>query len=370
MELEEHRQRLERKVRERTAALVEINARLSRSEAALARAQAIAHMGSWVWDMSSKKPEWSLEMFRLYGMDPSKGEPDIDTLMNTIHPADRQNFKAIAGAAIAQGGAYQIEIRIIRADGTIIDVLADGCAEPVAGGAGMRLAGTMLDITERRRLERDIVEASQREQQRIGRDIHDTLGQELTGLALLAKAMERQVGKLDPKLEERAADLSRLAGQAAKHARDIARGLSPVDMAIEGLATELLRMSERISSRHGLDCRFSATADDRVHDNITATHLFNIAQEAVINAVKHASPSLITVELQGGAEGKLIVTNDGKGLQNVADGKRGGIGLRIMRHRADIIGAKLHIESPPGGGTRVSCMFPNVLAEASLAKET
>ncbi len=369
MELEEHRQRLERKVRERTAELVEINARLSRSEAALARAQAIAHMGSWVWDISRKKPEWSLEMFRLYGMDPSKGEPDIDTLMSTIHPADRQNFKTITGAAIEQGGAYQIEIRILRADGTMIDVLADGCAEPVAGGAGMRLAGTMLDITERRRLERDIVEASQREQQRIGRDIHDTLGQELTGLALLAKAMERQVSKLDPKLEARAADLSRLAGQAAKHARDIARGLSPVDMAIEGLATELLRMSERISSRHGLDCRFSATADDRVHDNITATHLFNIAQEAVINAVKHASPSLITVELQGGAEGKLIVTNDGKGLQKVADGKRGGIGLRIMRHRADIIGAKLHIESPPGGGTRVSCMFPNVLAEAGLAKE-
>ncbi len=367
--LEAHRQQLERKVRERTAALVEINARLSRSEAALARAQAIAHMGSWVWDMSRKKPEWSLETFRLHGVDPKEGEPDIDTILKSIHPADRQNFTAIVGPAAEKGGAFQVEFRIVRPDGSVIDVLADGCAEPIAGGTGMRLTGTLLDITERRRLERDIVEASQREQQRIGRDIHDTLGQELTGLALLAKAMEKQIRKLDPKLEARAADLSRLAGQAAKHARDIARGLSPVDVAIEGLATELGRMSERIRSLYGLDCRFTASADDRVHDNITATHLFNIAQEAVVNAVKHASPSLITIELQGGAEGMLTVIDDGKGIQNVPDGKRGGIGLRIMRHRADIIGAKLHIETPPGGGTRVSCLFPNVLAEAGLAKE-
>ncbi len=358
-EQEKLRSQLEDKVRQRTAALVEINARLSRSEAALARAQATARIGSWEWDMSRHRPEWSLEMFRLHGRDPEKGAPTIEELLNHIHPADRDGVMAMTRDVLEKGGSFQCEYRIVKSDGTVIEVLAWARVDPIVPGRPRVVSGTLQDITERRCLEREIVEAGRHEQQRIGRDIHDSLGQELAGLAMMAKALENQIRKTDPKLVPRASEISKLAGVAAARARDIAHGLSPVDIDAEAFSSELQHMTERVRNLYGIACAFSAIGDDRVYDNAVATHLFHIVQEAVTNAIKHASPSVITVELRSGEEGVVTVVDDGSGIHLPTDGNCQGIGLRIMRHRADIIGARLAVVPLPGGGTRVACTFPN-----------
>ena len=149
----------------------------------------------------------------------------------------------------------------------------------------------------------------------------------------------------------------------ASNARTIAYGLFPVDVAEEGLSAELQRMSERMRKLYKTDCVFVSHADDRVHDNVTATHLYHIAQEAVTNAIKHASPRTIKIALWGGDPGKLQVSNDnnqkteGQGAEpRASEGK--GSGLRIMRHRADIIKAKLSIQHAEDG-SKVTCIFPN-----------
>lgn len=360
-QLEARRLQLENKVQQRTAALVEVNARLSHSEAALARAQATARMGSWEWNMSCRRPEWSLGMFRLHGLDPEKGVPPVEELWIYVHPADRADVEKKIRDVLEKGGSFRTEYRIVKADGLVIDVLATTHVDPVIPGRTRRMLGTLQDITERRCLERKIVETSRQEQQRIGRDIHDSLGQELAGLALMAKAMENQIYKIDPKLSLRVADISRIAGMAAARARDIAHGLSPVDVGAEALASELRHMTERVRTLYELECTFSVVGDDRVYDNVVSTHLFYIVQEAVMNAIKHASPSAISVEMRNGEEGAVRVADNGKGiqLQLSENEKNSGIGLRIMRHRAEIIGASLSISSPPGGGTVVTCIFPN-----------
>lgn len=356
-ELESHRERLENKVRERTAALVEINKRLSRSEAALARAQKTAHIGSWELDLNKSRPEWSQEMFNLHGVDPKKGEPQIGEVMEFIHPDDRDHVTKCIEDMIDHNIPFEAEYRIVRPNGSVIDVLARARMN-YAFGNTKHISGTIQDITERRRLEREIVSASQEEQQRIGRDLHDTLGQELTGLSLVAKALEHQIQRADPKLAGRVGELSKLAGLAASHARDIAHGLSPVDIAEEGLSAELQRMSDRISSIYGINCSFTPSGEDRVHDNAVATHLYYIARESVTNAIKHANPTEVVVKLNGGPEGHLVVTNDNHATTKSAKDAPAGIGVRLMRHRAEIIKAKLYIDHQSDGST-VTCTFPN-----------
>jgi PAS domain S-box-containing protein len=358
-EQEKLRSQLEDKVRQRTAALVEINARLSRSEAALARAQTTARIGSWEWDLVSERPEWSNEMFLLHGLPPAPVAPPIADIVAAIYPADRDYVMDLMWTAIRTGRSYRSEHRIMQRDGKVIDVVAIADVITDASGKSRRIVGTFQDITERRCLEREIVEAGRHEQQRIGRDIHDSLGQELAGLAMMAKALENQIRKTDPKLVPRASEISKLAGVAAARARDIAHGLSPVDIDAEAFSSELQRMTERVRDLYGIACAFSVIGDDRVYDNAVATHLFHIVQEAVTNAIKHASPSVITVELRSGEEGVVTVVDDGSGIHLPTDGNCQGIGLRIMRHRADIIGARLAVVPLPGGGTRVACTFPN-----------
>lgn len=215
------------------------------------------------------------------------------------------------------------------------------------------------DITERRRLEQEVVNAGLREQQRIGRDLHDTLGQELTGLSLMAKSLEKRITALDPLLGEKAAELSSQAGKSARCARDIAHGLSPVGIDANGLNTELLRMGERVVERYGVQCNVDTDEIVSLNDDQAAAHLYHIVQESVTNAIKHASASRIDISIRNNhEEGTLTIVDDGKGFHQGSSGSHGGVGLRIMLYRAEIIKAKLSIRNLPEGGTCVTCLFP------------
>jgi two-component system CheB/CheR fusion protein len=217
--------------------------------------------------------------------------------------------------------------------------------------------GIHRDLTERKQLERDVVEAASLEQRRIGQDLHDSVAQELTALNLLVRDLAETL-QADPanalQLVERMVQGLR---RSQRELRTILRGLLPVSVDTQGLMAALADLADRTQQEGKLNCTFDCPKLVVVADNLTATHLYLIAQEAVYNVVKHARAQNIRVTLAD-AEGCLVlsVQDDGIGMP-IPPLDRLGLGLRIMRNRAAIIGATLTIEPAEPSGTLVMCVL-------------
>jgi signal transduction histidine kinase len=220
------------------------------------------------------------------------------------------------------------------------------------------------DITERKRAEREILDISEREQCRIGQELHDSMGQHLTGTAMLAKALERKLAAHSVSEASDAARIAQLLGQAIDEIQKLAHSLYPVHLDtadFPGCLRDLASMTEALFS---VSCHFESDTDVLVSDPDTAIHLYRIVQEAISNSVRHGGAGNIWVSLtRSDDRNSLAVRDDGTGLPgDVASAK--GMGLRIMRHRADTIGASLEVGLAPGGGTLVRVEFPGREAEA------
>jgi len=215
-------------------------------------------------------------------------------------------------------------------------------------------------MEERRKLEDEVLRISGHEKARIGRDLHDSLGQKLTGAMYLFGAYRQRTGAAGAEAEADAAQITATLKDAVSQVRRIARGLAPVALTEDGLADALRRLAEESSALFQKDIEFYAEREGRPKDTGTAEHLYLIAQEAVNNAAKHGGGSRIVISLDYDERGgELAIEDDGKGI--AADAKpdgEGGSGLRIMRHRAEVFGGELAIEAAPLGGVRVRCRFP------------
>ena len=225
-------------------------------------------------------------------------------------------------------------------------------------GGGLRgFAHVLRDITELKRLEKEVLEASETEQRRIGQDLHDGLGQELTGLSFLTQNLRRRLA--DGGRAE-AADADRIAGLIARtidQTRELARGLSPVEWGSDGLAAALRNLARTVRATYGVPCTAECDSAARVEDHVAAVHLYRIAQEALTNAARHAGASAIRLRLvPQGSDVVLTVDDNGRGLSPDAPGGR-GLGLRLMQYRARSIGATLAWRPAPGGGTMVQCDY-------------
>jgi two-component system, NarL family, sensor histidine kinase NreB len=196
------------------------------------------------------------------------------------------------------------------------------------------------DITERKKqeqerlaLERQILDISERERRRIGQDLHDGLGQHLTGIELM---------------------LASLLRDAIRQTKSLARGLSPVAIEANGLAAALQELVLSVRSIFRVNASFSARTPVLIADNSAATHLFRIAQEATTNAVKHGAAENVQIEIgRTNDEIRLSIEDDGRGF--VPTGEERGMGLRLMDYRAGMIGGKLTVQSVEGRGTLVVC---------------
>jgi signal transduction histidine kinase len=209
---------------------------------------------------------------------------------------------------------------------------------------------------EARNLQKELLEITDTEQRRIGHDLHDGLGQHLTGIAFMSKLMEqRLVTRAVPEADE-ARKIAGLVNKAIGWTRDLARGLAPVDLdQEEGLASALKQLTEGMGEMYGAACRFESAGDVSFRNPPVAIHLYRIAQEALNNAIKHANPRTVVVRLTGAPrEITVTVEDDGKGFDPVSV-RTGGMGLRIMRYRAKMISGRLDVHRRPGGGTVVSC---------------
>jgi signal transduction histidine kinase len=216
------------------------------------------------------------------------------------------------------------------------------------------------EMAERQRLEEEILKVSEREQRRIGHDLHDNLCQHLTATALAGQVLgERLAAKALPE----AADAAKVVGlveQGINLARNLARGLYPVEMEAEGLMGAFQELSANITRSGRFRCVFECQKPVLIEDDATATHLYRIAQEAVRNAMQHSKCKRIEITLsEDGGVVKLTVEDDGVGLpETTVPG--GGLGTRIMAHRASMIGGSFSVEPAPTGGTIVTCSLPKV----------
>jgi len=210
---------------------------------------------------------------------------------------------------------------------------------------------------ERQRLEREITAIGDEERRRLGRDLHDGVCQELTAALLRWQTLQRSLRDGVPVSAAESERLTSLLTEAIDEAHNIALGLCPVEPEPDALAPALRALTRRMQETGGVHCEFLATGDVRVPDSEMAQHLYRIAQEALSNAVRHAHANRIAVELRGSAgEMALQVEDDGVGLP--PDGGGGGMGLRTMAYRAQVLGGQLTVAPAQGGGTRVACCLP------------
>jgi len=285
------------------------------------------------------------------------GKP-VASLLKLVDPASQQPLavdQAWNGEAVLVDGTGR-EVPIV---GSIANISPD---RTEAAGQVMVLRDVtehrrMVELRERQRIEEIIAEVSEAERRRFGQDLHDGLGQMLTGVAFLCKTLEQKLAGKSQQESDETKTISKLLGEAIETAREIARGLLPVPAQADGLVQALKSLADQITSQFQIECEFLDASSVRISDPGTANHLFRIAQEAVNNAVKHASPQRIDICLQAAdATGCLTIKDNGRGISSAASGR--GSGLDIMRHRAAAIGGSLRVSADPGGGTVMTCFFP------------
>jgi len=214
------------------------------------------------------------------------------------------------------------------------------------------------DVTDRVHMEQELLEISHREQMRIGQDLHDGLGQHLTGITFLLRALEKKLAARQLPEAAEVAEVLRLVMQALAQTRSLARGLVPVELESKGLRAALQELAA--TAEHVFRIRCTAAVDEavQIHDQAVATHLFRLAQEALNNAVRHGKAKHVTLELtQAGEYLALTIQDDGVGLPKTGPPKP-GLGLKIMQYRAQKLGGVLQVQPGPHGGTVVSCIFP------------
>jgi PAS domain S-box-containing protein len=217
---------------------------------------------------------------------------------------------------------------------------------------------TGIDITERKRMERALLEISAREQQLIGQDLHDGLGQHLTGIAFMSKVLAQQLAEADMTQADQAQKIVSLVNEAINKTRQLARGLLPVFSEADGLMSSLKQWAAELEDLFHITCRFECAEPILIRDIGVATHLYHIAQEAVNNALKHGRADSIFMALsrENGA-GVLTVEDDGIGMPD-PPGRSSGLGLRIMSYRANMVGGTLEVGAGEIRGTVVRCRFP------------
>ncbi len=218
---------------------------------------------------------------------------------------------------------------------------------------------TCRDVTERRSLEKAVLEATGREQRRIGQDLHDGLGQHLAGVLFMSKVLQDQLSARSAAEAAEGAQILQLIRQAIDQVRMLARGLNPVNLKEQGLLSSLKELAGGVENLFGIACIVEGDEDIVIQDDTIATHLYRIAQEAVNNAIKHGKAKNVFINLAA-AHGNVTLTveDNGSGFPEEL-GKRKGMGLKIMGYRANMIRGFLQLQPAPDGGSIVRCTIPD-----------
>jgi PAS domain S-box-containing protein len=256
------------------------------------------------------------------------------------------------------GEIAPVEFECARKDGSRF-VAACVLTPLIMDGAEHWLA-VLNDVTELKQLEREIIEIANREQQRIGSDLHDGLGQDLTGIALMLKGVAAQLRKESSAASHDVEDVIALVNNAIESTRTLARGLSPLGSGRGSLKEAIEPLAARISERFGVrvDCDLDFEEPLRLSETAVA-HVYRIVQEALTNVVRHSGGTEVSIDLRT-AEGELHlrIDDNGRGFAATPANRPEGLGLKIMRYRAQMLGGDLAIDSAGNGGASVRCSCP------------
>lgn len=314
-----------------------------------------------------------------------------DGWQRAVHPSDRaavcERWRQLRDA----DELFLEEYRVCRPDGAVHWVLAEGVGLRAYSGESLGFIRALTDITihrqleaelksvreeleervrartadleaqiqERARLEKEVLETKEHEQRRFSHDLHDGLGQSLTGILFHALALQRDLESKDSPHLSQASKISDLVNDAINQTHNIAQGVQPVSARPDGLVCALEELVQQLCTAGMAECVFRCEKPVYFRELDTAMHLYRIAQEALTNAIKHSGTRKVLLQLEPGL---LLVRDEGCGLRAEAE-TESGRGLDIMRHRARLIGATLHFRSSPGQGTTVECAFPGGGAE-------
>ena len=248
---------------------------------------------------------------------------------------------------------------LVKRDGARRLIAWSSAVLPGNDGVPAYIIATGIDITERKHLEKTILEISAREQRRIGQDLHDGLGQHLTGIAFMSKVQEQKLVEKGLPEAGDAAKIVKLVNDAIHKTRELARGLLPVVSEAEGLMSALEQWAGEVEDLFGVSCRFECLTPVLIHDDTVATHLYHIAREAVNNAIKHGHARQIVIRLASDQhQGALTIQDDGYGIGNLTPGNK-GMGLHLMNYRARVDGrVSRRSHSASDRRTMVTCLFP------------
>jgi signal transduction histidine kinase len=238
----------------------------------------------------------------------------------------------------------------------IITAIAVAAVKEQRDASASRIA--LLEYSQR--LEREIIGISEREQERIGQDLHDGICQYLAALSCSAASLKSDLEEHALEAEARVAgELAGFLRDAVVQTRNLARGLVPVQMDEAGLASALEELTGSASRLLGIRCVYESAGVPLIRDNVVAMHLYRIAQEAINNATKHGKAQNVLISLvDQGKETTLRIEDDGNGISKTSADTE-GMGLGLMRYRARLVGGELHIEDRQDGGTVVSCGIPS-----------
>ena len=364
----------------------QLTRKLKESEERLTLAADSANFGIWEWNLSKDEIRVSPSRRGLLGL-PSSGAIRFEDYISRVHAEDRDRVRQAIQNAVEERKVYDSEFRVVLPNSSVRWMTARGTVQVNSSGDPVRLLGISVDVTarkqaelqaqqqrdeleqlsqqktallerevaERARLEREVIDICAREQRRIAYDLHDSVGQQLVGIALCAKLLEEQLRGERRSEADKAGMIVKLVNDAARQARLTARTLEGAD-GVGDLKTALQSLAISVSRDCSVKATVTAEGSSLPISPPVAAQLYRIAQEAVHNAVEHGAAREVQINLAFNHEVMVLTIRDnGKGFDSNANGN--GMGLRIMRYRAQCIGGSCDVQST-SEGTVVSCRVP------------
>jgi PAS domain S-box-containing protein len=338
---------------------------LRESEERLTLAFAGAQEGIWDWNLETDAVVYSSRWKQMLGYDDDEIEPHISAWERLVHPDDRKTADRAHESVTRGQPTYEAEFRLRHKEGHYVHILSRGF--PVRRDAGVpviRIVGTHVDLTERRKREAErartellahLVFVQEDERRRIARDMHDQFGEQLTALSLRIALLKEAAGG-QPDLVSHTAALEAIAQRLDRDVDELVWELRPTALDDLGLRAALGNYLREWSERTGISAELHTTGllDERLASEVE-TALYRIAQEALNNAAKHSHARRVEVILERRSDCVLLILeDDGVGFEQTDSGAAGhGFGLVGMQERATLVGARLEIESTPGKGTTI-----------------
>ena len=310
-----------------------------------------------VQDLEGNIISWNLGAERIYGYSQTEA---LKMNISRIIPDHKQEEMISLVGRVRKGENIELfETQRLAKNNRILDISLTATLLKDERGKPFALTTTERDITERRILEKEILDITERDRELIGQELHDGMGQVLTGIALKSKGLALKLKGKSAEERKDALVISELANQAIVQTRDLAKMLYPVDIETGGLKSALQTLASNTKKTTGVTCRFRCGKLVLVKNLVEAKQIYRIVQEAITNAIKHGKAKNIQIKLHVTQKGTVLsVHNDGRDFPKLLP-RRKGLGLRIMKYRTGLVGGSLTIRKGVKGGTVVTCIFPN-----------